>query len=80
VFADTNILIYHFTLEVDRHWVTDAIIKNCTYQLVTSTKALSEFANVCLRKKFVKGKSEIISHIEAIAALFEVVGFQRKAL
>ena len=74
VFADTNILIYHFTQEVGRYKFTNEIVANPAHQLVTSTKVLSEFANVCLRKKFVKGKAEVKAHIEAIAALFEVVG------
>ncbi len=78
VFTDTNILIYHFTQEAGKYKFTDAIIANPAHHLVTSTKVLSEFANVCLRKKFVKGKSEIKAHIEAIEALFEVVGLSDK--
>jgi predicted nucleic acid-binding protein len=78
VFADTNILIYHFTQETGKYKFTDAIVTNPAHQLVTSTKVLSEFANVCLRKKFVKTKAAIKTHIEAIAGLFEVVGLSEK--
>ncbi|MDB5284693.1 MAG: hypothetical protein JWO06_3768 [Bacteroidota bacterium] len=74
VFADTNILIYHFTKEAVKYEVTNAIITDPLVELVTSSKVLSEFANICLRKKLVKNKKELKAHIEAISGLFTVVG------
>ena len=77
VFADTNILIYHFTQDPVKYAVTNALITNPAVELVTSTKVLSEFANVCLRKKFTKSKLELQAHIEAISELFDVVGLTK---
>jgi predicted nucleic acid-binding protein len=78
VFTDTNILIYHFTREPLKYDVTDAIITSSNLELVTSTKVLSEFANICLRKKLVKSNSEIKNHIEAISKLFIVAGLTKE--
>ena len=78
VFVDTNILIYHFTKDTVKYEITDGIITNPLFELVTSTKVLSEFANVCLRKKFVKSKSEVKRHIEEISGLFDEAGLTKK--
>jgi predicted nucleic acid-binding protein len=72
VFCDTNILIYHFTKDKGKYEKTNAIITNPSIELVTSTKVLSEFSNVCLKKGFVNNKLKIKEHLAAIAALFQV--------
>ena len=78
IFADTNILIYHFTKDAVKYKVTDSIITNPSFELVTSTKVLSEFSNVCLRKGFVKSKSELKAHIDEISRLFDIAGLSKE--
>jgi predicted nucleic acid-binding protein len=78
VFVDTNILVYLYSEdEVKKRAVAcDAIEK---YNCITSTQALTEFSNVCIKKLHIQ--AEVISKsIDEITSVCAVVPVEQETI